>query len=241
MGNEENPPVTVNPQQLQQDLTCGCDRAVPAARAVSAALAQAGNQCGSGVGQALAQAFSAAQASGGGQASAVSQALASAGASNAQQVSEFVLSRRHWPAALHKTGTATHCPARGSAHYLQKIQVLCCWFSQRLVPALRLASNLPTVPVPQPLGTLRLPASLCGSICGRLLLQQRPGRGCCLRLWRCAPHRVHQPPCRGNGRHSGHSLHLLDSLCSARFFSFERPVRGLPLPRPVLSLSQMWE
>jgi hypothetical protein len=74
-----------DPKQLQEDLTCGCPRAVTAARAVSVALAQAGNNCGSGSGQALAQAFSSAQASGMG--TAISQALAQAGAFNAQQVS----------------------------------------------------------------------------------------------------------------------------------------------------------
>lgn len=47
--------VTSNPQKLQEDLACGCDRAIPAARAVSQALAQAGNNCGSGAGQALAR------------------------------------------------------------------------------------------------------------------------------------------------------------------------------------------
>jgi hypothetical protein len=62
-----------DPKQLQEDLTCGCPRAVTAARAVSVALAQAGNHCGSGSGQALAQAFSSAQASGRG--TAISQAL----------------------------------------------------------------------------------------------------------------------------------------------------------------------
>lgn len=51
-------PVNQDPQQLQKDLTCNCPRAVQAARAVSQALSQAGNNCGSGAGQALARKWS---------------------------------------------------------------------------------------------------------------------------------------------------------------------------------------
>lgn len=47
--------VEENPEQLQKDLTCNCPRAVTAAKAVAAALAQSGNSCGSNSGQALAR------------------------------------------------------------------------------------------------------------------------------------------------------------------------------------------
>jgi hypothetical protein len=44
-----------DPKKLQEDLTCNCPRAVTAAKAVATALAQSGNNCGSGSGQALAR------------------------------------------------------------------------------------------------------------------------------------------------------------------------------------------
>lgn len=45
-----------DPKKLEKDLSCGCPKAITAARAVSAALASAGNDCGgSGAGQALAR------------------------------------------------------------------------------------------------------------------------------------------------------------------------------------------
>lgn len=44
-----------DPKKLEQDLSCGCPKAITAARAVSAALASSGNNCGGRSGQALAR------------------------------------------------------------------------------------------------------------------------------------------------------------------------------------------
>jgi hypothetical protein len=78
----------VEPEKLQDDLTCGCARAKPAAVAVAQALAAANGDCSSPAGQALAQAFASATASG--QGAAFAQAIASAQAVSAQKVSAAI-------------------------------------------------------------------------------------------------------------------------------------------------------
>lgn len=81
-SNSNQPPA--DHQKLQEDLACGCHRTKPAAVAAAQALANAGGNCNSPVGQALAQAYDQAVAPGKGQ--AVARAFARADASSAQKV-----------------------------------------------------------------------------------------------------------------------------------------------------------
>jgi hypothetical protein len=80
--NSNQPPA--DHQKLQADLACGCQRTQPAAVAAAQALAAAGGDCSSPIGQALAQAYAQAVAAGTGQ--VVAQAFAVADASAAQKV-----------------------------------------------------------------------------------------------------------------------------------------------------------
>jgi hypothetical protein len=78
------PSPSPTPAKLREDLTCGCDKAIVTAQAVSQAIATAGGDCRSPAGQALAQAYAEASAAGNGQ--AVAEALAAGEATAAQKV-----------------------------------------------------------------------------------------------------------------------------------------------------------
>ena len=80
-------PVKTNPTQVKNDLTCSAcgERPKVAAQALSQAIASSGGDCNSPAGQALAQAYAAASASGMG--AAFAQSIASAQATSAQKVS----------------------------------------------------------------------------------------------------------------------------------------------------------